>query len=84
MAAPRIEQHLCLCALGLDYLYWWAAHQATGVNFHTGDKVAAGEQQTPCWYAIFRSAPDGYEINPIAYAIKAFDLGATASCCLSR
>lgn len=60
---------------GLDYLYWWAAHQATGVNFHTGDKVAAGEQQTPCWYAIFRSAPDGYEINPIAYAIKAFDLG---------
>jgi len=59
---------------GLDYLFWWAAHQSQGINFHTGDNVAAGEQQTPCWYATFWTKPQGYEIHPIAYAIKAFDL----------
>ncbi len=61
---------------GLDYLYWWAAHNARGINFHTGDNVAAGEKQTPCWYATFWSEPGGgYVSHPIAYAIKAFDLG---------
>jgi hypothetical protein len=59
----------------LDYLYWWAAHEARGINFHTGDNVAAGEQQTPCWYATFWTVPGGYKVHPIAYAIKAFDLG---------
>jgi hypothetical protein len=59
---------------GLDYLFWWAAHQSQGINFHTGDNVAAGEQQTPCWYATFWTKPQGYEVHPIAYAIKAFDL----------
>ena len=24
---------------GLDYLYWWAAHGADGINFHTGGYV---------------------------------------------
>lgn len=60
---------------GLDYLYWWAAHDAQGVNFHTGDNVAAGEQQTPCWYATFWTTPAGYQAHPLAYAIKAFDVG---------
>jgi hypothetical protein len=59
----------------LDYLYWWADHNARGVNFHTGDKVAAGEDQAPCWYATFHTVPGGYHALPIAYAIKAFDLG---------
>jgi hypothetical protein len=59
----------------LDYLYWWAAHNARGVNFHTGDNVAAGEQQTPCWYATFWTAPAGYHPHALAYGIKAFDLG---------
>lgn len=60
---------------GLDYLYWWAEHEARGINFHTGDNVAAGEEQTPCWYATFWSTPAGYEVHPLGYAIKAFDLG---------
>jgi hypothetical protein len=58
----------------LDYLFWWAAHQSQGINFHTGDNVAAGEQQTPCWYATFWTKPERYDVHPIAYAIKAFDL----------
>ena len=61
----------------LDYLYFWLGHGAAGVNFHTGDTVAAGETQTPCWYATFWTHPDGtLDVHPIAYAIKAFDLAA--------
>jgi hypothetical protein len=32
----------------LDYLYWWATHGAAGLNFHTGDHVAAADESTPC------------------------------------
>jgi hypothetical protein len=60
---------------GLDYLYWWAAHNAQGVNFHTGDNVAAGEQQTPCRYAVFWTSETGYSVHPLGYGIKAFELG---------
>ena len=59
---------------GLDYLYWWAAHGADGVNFHTGDFVAAEDQNTPCRYAVFTSAPRGYFVHPLGYAVKAFTL----------
>ena len=58
----------------LSYMYWWLAHDAQGINFHTGDQVAAGETQTPCWYAIFWNAPHGLEIHPIAYALAAFHI----------
>ncbi|HEY0256225.1 MAG TPA: glycosyl hydrolase family protein [Candidatus Methylacidiphilales bacterium] len=61
---------------GLDYLYWWAAHGSQGVNFHNGDEVAAGQQITPCRYASFTTAKDGYFAHPLAYAIKMFNLGA--------
>ena len=26
----------------IDYLYWWASHDALGINFHTGEKVMRG------------------------------------------
>jgi len=60
---------------GLDYLYWWAAHDSQGVNFHNGDEVAAGQELRPCRYASFTSVPDGYFAHPLAYAIKIFNLG---------
>ncbi len=59
----------------LDYMYWWATHGAAGLNFHTGDYVAAADESTPCRYALFWTASDGYEAHPIAYGVKAFDLG---------
>ncbi len=61
----------------LSYLYWWLEHDAQGVNFHTGDQVAAGEVQTPCWYATFWNTPTGLDVHPIAYAMTAFHLAAT-------
>lgn len=61
---------------GLDFMYWWAAHDAAGLNFHTGDRVSMNNDYQPSRYATFTSMPDGFEIRPLAYALKAFDLGA--------
>jgi Glycosyl hydrolase family 79 C-terminal beta domain len=59
----------------LDFAHWWAAHGCAGINFHTGDRVAANEETVPCHYATFWTSPGGYAVRPIGYAIKAFDLG---------
>ncbi len=59
----------------LDYQWWWAAHGASGINFHTGDKVAARDESKPCRYAVFWTVPDGYNVHPIGYALKMFSLG---------
>jgi hypothetical protein len=60
---------------GLDFMHWWAAHGAAGLNIHTGDRVSMnGELQAPR-YAVFSSGPDGFQIRPLAYALKAFALG---------
>jgi len=56
---------------GLDYLYWWAAHDARGVDFHTGDHVS-GSSTT---YSLFVSSPAGYHARPLGYAMAAFALG---------
>lgn len=59
----------------LNYQWWWAAHGMSGINFHTGDKVAARDENQPCRYATFWTAPDGYNVHPIGYAEKLFSLG---------
>jgi hypothetical protein len=63
----------------LDYMYWWVGHNASGLNFHTGDKVAAGAESTPCRYAAYVSSSGGYDVHPVGYGIKAFDLGGHGS-----
>lgn len=60
----------------LDYQWWWAEHGASGINFHTGDKVAARDMNKPCRYAVFWTTPDGNNIHPIGYALKMFSLAA--------
>lgn len=60
----------------LDYQWWWAAHGASGINFHTGDKVAARDENKPCRYAVFWTSSTGYNVHPIGYALKMFSLGA--------
>lgn len=59
---------------GADYLHWWASHGAQGLNFHTGDRTG-GSVNLPCRYAAFVSAPEGYEVRPLSYGLKLFDLG---------
>jgi len=59
----------------LDYQWWWVAHGMIGINFHTGDKVAARDENKPCRYATFWTATNGYNVHPIGYAEKMFSLG---------
>ncbi len=73
--AKDVSDTFAAALWGLDYLHWWAAHRAAGINFHTGDQVAAGELMNSCRYATFWTSPDGYNVHPIGYGIKAFDLG---------
>ena len=63
----------------LDYQWWWASHGASGINFHTGDKVAARDENKPCRYAVFWTSPEGYNVHPIGYGLKMFSLGAHGS-----
>jgi hypothetical protein len=72
--AKDVSDTFAAALWGLDYMHWWAAHGAAGLNFHTGEKVAAGDQTTPCYYAVFLASGKGFAIQPLGYAIKAFDL----------
>jgi hypothetical protein len=56
---------------GLDYLYWWASHDARGLDFHTGDHVSG----TSTTYSLFVTSTGGYHVRPLGYAMAAFDLG---------
>jgi hypothetical protein len=58
----------------LDYLHWWAAHGATGVNFHNkqwlpGDVIAPGPA----------GSGEHYVVTPKGYGIKAFTLGSAGT-----
>lgn len=64
---------------GLDYLHWWAAQGCAGINFHTGDSVAAGSVLVAPQYAAFVTAPGGYEIRPLGYALAAYALAGPGS-----
>ncbi len=73
--ATNVSNTFASALWGLDFMYWWAAHNAAGLNFHTGDKVAAGNILRPSKYTAFFSTTNGYLIRPLGYGIKAFDLG---------
>lgn len=57
----------------VDYLHWWAAQGADGLNFHTGDRTG-GAISLPCRYAAFVSSAHGYEVRPLGYGMKLFSL----------
>jgi hypothetical protein len=73
--ATNVSNTFASALWGLDFMYWWAAHSAAGLNFHTGDRVAAGNELRPSKYTAFFSTTNGYLIRPLGYGIKAFDLG---------
>ncbi|NNU33517.1 hypothetical protein HK413_03960 [Mucilaginibacter sp. S1162] len=51
----------------LDYMHWWAAHNASGVNFHNKQWV----KNAP----IYKDADGSFNTYPIGYGIKAFNIG---------
>jgi hypothetical protein len=60
---------------GLDYLYWWASHDAAGINFHTGGYIDGTRPTAPQKYVVFWNSLEGFAVRPLGYGIKAFDLG---------
>jgi hypothetical protein len=65
----------------LDYLHWWAAHGADGINFH-------GRRWVPNCVIHPVPVPEAggttnwsknYNVRPIGYGLKAFDLGGHGS-----
>jgi hypothetical protein len=54
----------------LDYLHWWAAHAAAGVNFHNKQWL-----YTDTIVPDTAAAAGGYAVTPKGYGIKAFTLG---------
>lgn len=74
--ATNVSNTYASALWGLDFMWWWAEHDAAGINFHTGDRVAAGYTLRPSKYTAFFSTTNGYVIRPLAYGIKMFGLGA--------
>lgn len=57
----------------LDYMHWWAAHGAAGVNFHNKQWIYTDTivpSPNPCV-----GTCGNYQTAPKGYGIKAFDLG---------
>jgi hypothetical protein len=73
--ATNVSNTYASALWGLDFMWWWAEHGAAGLNFHTGDRVAAGNALHPSKYTAFFSTTNGYDIRPLGYGLKAFDLG---------
>ena len=75
--AANVSNTYASALWGLDFMWWWAAHGAAGLNFHGGDRVNPGPNTTPSRYTAYFTLPGGhgYEIRPLGYAFKAFALG---------
>jgi hypothetical protein len=70
VGVPGASNAFASALWALDYLHWWAAHAAAGVNFHNKQ-----------WLYTDTIVPDpaaagaGYAVTPKGYGIKAFTLG---------
>lgn len=73
--ATNVSNTFASALWGLDFMYWWAQHHAAGLNFHTGDRVAAGNSLQASKYTAFFSTTNGCIIRPLGYGIKTFELG---------
>jgi (4-O-methyl)-D-glucuronate---lignin esterase len=75
--ATNVSNTFASALWGVDFMYWWASHEAAGLNFHTGDKVAAGNSLQPSKYTAYYTSTNGYLVRPLGYGIKTFELGAS-------
>jgi hypothetical protein len=73
--ATNVSNTFASALWGLDYMWWWAEHGAAGVNFHTGDRVAAGSMLRPSKYTAFFSTTNGFDVRPLGYGLAAFAQG---------
>jgi hypothetical protein len=78
--ATGVSNSFASALWGLDFMHWWAAHGAEGINFHTGNHVTADGDRVPGGYDISYSTPRGLKTHPMAYALKAFSLTNRGTC----
>jgi hypothetical protein len=64
---PNASDAFASALWALDYLHWFAVHDCSGVNLHNTMWVYTD--------TICRDSTGSFQINPRAYAIKAFDFG---------
>ena len=55
----------------LDFMYWWASHGCSGIGVHTGLANYNG--------IVYTDSYGNWQVYPIAYGIKAFEVGAQGS-----
>ena len=68
VGVPGASNAFASALWALDYLHWWAAHAAAGVNFHNKQWLYTGT-------VVPDPACPGFAVTPKGYAIKAFSLG---------
>src|SRR5262249_25291314 len=70
VGVPGASNAFASALWALDYMHWWAAHGAAGVNFHNKQWLYTGTiVPDPA------AAGAGYAVTPKGYGIKAFTLG---------
>jgi hypothetical protein len=74
IGVPGASNAFASALWALDYLHWWAAHGAAGVNFHNKQWLPA-DVITPGPAA----SGEPYAITPKGYGIKAFALGSAGT-----
>jgi hypothetical protein len=77
--AKEVSETHASALWGLDYAHWWAAHGAANLNFHLGNKIADPEAGKLSLYVPFWTSTEGYHAHPLAYGMKAFDIGSHGS-----
>jgi hypothetical protein len=73
--APGVSDAFAAALWGVDYMYWWASHHASGLNFHTSGFPPGSFARSGMRYAVFVNSPGGYATRALGYAMKAFELG---------
>jgi hypothetical protein len=74
IGVPGASNAFASALWALDFLHWWAAHGAAGVNFHN-------KQWLPADVIVPAPAASGerYVVTPKGYGIKAFTLGSAGT-----
>lgn len=68
---PKATDTFAAALWVLDFLHWWAAHGAAGVNIHNRRWIPN--------IVVYPALDGNFSINPIGYGIKAFDVGGHGS-----
>lgn len=68
---PGASNAMSSALWALDYMYWWADHGLAGINFHNNQWLKTD--------VVYLDPSGFYQVNPKAYAIRAFDLGSNGN-----